>query len=183
MVMSSDHDLDPPPQAWLCPQCGQTVQHPENPHDHLLICPSCGHQFFVEQPTQTPTDLEPLVDSPPTDPHQDELDAARIRKHARMRQALYRSRSYALMGLGVCAVGVIHLMIQLLRGAYPPHRIALVWVIILTLLIGTRFFLRKMLAHQRELRNITPPVDPAQPPDFSTLSDGSQRVRNLEKLR
>jgi hypothetical protein len=56
-------------------------------------------------------------------------------------------------------------------------------VIILGLLIGTSFFFRKAAAYQREIRQLKPLADPVGPPDFSTLSDGSQRVRHLEDLR
>jgi hypothetical protein len=44
------------------------------------------------------------------------------------------------------------------------------------------FLLRQVAALNRELRQPAL-TEPAAPPDFSTLSDGSQRWKNLEDMQ
>ena len=121
---------------------------------------------------------------PPGDDRSAELDGLRIRQLATLRRAAYRSRSHAIIALLVCAVAVVHtsiLLAQHLRyfgwGWRPPVYIA----VILAAMYGVTFFWRRAVALHREAKQ-SHLETPTTPPDFSTLSDGSQRWKNLEDL-
>jgi hypothetical protein len=115
---------------------------------------------------------------------QAELDGVRIRRLAAARRALYRQRSYCIVAAGFCAVAAGELAWtaialfsaagwRLRPGAY------------LLLAMGSTFaaidFARRAVRlHRLAGRSALP--EPAAPPDFSPLGDGSQRWRNLEEM-
>jgi hypothetical protein len=132
-------------------------------------CPHCGEAFSVpREPAAAPADAE--------------LDAARIKKFAAVRRAAYRSRSYCVIGIGGCVVGAIDLVYHAVRvwGLGNVHGIAYI-IVALGLLWGAKHFAVLAAQHHREAkRSALPP--PTAPPDFSTLGDGSQIVRDLERM-
>ena len=120
----------------------------------------------------------------PADDRAAELDGMRIRQLASLRRAAYRSRSHAVIAMLLCAVAVIQagilLVEHLLQFGIAP-RVALYAAFVLVGGYGAVFFARRAIALHREAKQSrleTPNVAP----DFSTLSDGSQRWKNLENL-
>jgi len=115
----------------------------------------------------------------------DPMSAVRVRQLSAMRRGAYRTRSYCFIGLGLCAVAAVQLSIMAVR-----HVRALGWEwrplgylcgVAAAMMAGS-FLLRQVAALNRELRR--PAVtEPEAPPDFSTLSDGSQRWKNLEDMQ
>jgi hypothetical protein len=119
------------------------------------------------------------------DDRADELDGMRIRQLATLRRAAYRSRSHTVIAMLVCAVAVVQSMTLLVRhlvnygvGPWVPAYA----IFAIASIYGAIFFMRRAVALNRELHQVQ--IDrPTTPPDFSTLSDGSQRWKNLEDLK
>src|SRR5438046_2994861 len=114
-----------------------------------------------------------------------ELDGLRIRQLATLRRAAYRSRSHAIVAMLVCAAAVVqagYLLIQHLIHAGFSGRVLIYTGFILAGAYGAFFFSRRALALHREAKQ-SHLQDPSTPPDFSTLSDGSQRLKNLEEIQ
>jgi 8-oxo-dGTP diphosphatase/A/G-specific adenine glycosylase len=115
--------------------------------------------------------------------HNQELDALRIRQVARARQAAMRFRSYFLVGAGVCAVGAIDLLWRVISRLREPSREAAFYLPAAGVLawMGWRLSAKANRVGREAMARTAP--EPTAPPDFSTLSDGSHIVRNLEKLQ
>jgi hypothetical protein len=116
----------------------------------------------------------------------EQLNADRIRQLTRLRRATIRSRSWCLIGAVVGFVAAAELVFKIMQNFRYGHgrgflSAAFVLCAIASGVIAV-FFLRRCVELQREIR--TPILrDPPMPPDFSTLSDGSQRWKNLEEMR
>jgi hypothetical protein len=113
-----------------------------------------------------------------------ELDELRIRQIATLRRALYRSRSHAI----VVTIALLVVAVQLGWMTYSSHRRGSPKVAVALAIAGAaclagslHFWRRAAALHQEAKRTLL--IEPAQPPDFSTLSDGSQQWKNLEELR
>jgi hypothetical protein len=112
-----------------------------------------------------------------------ELDGRRIARVAKERQAALRAGSYCLVAAGGCAVAGADL------GWRAVRRIVLgEWVRPTVYLLAAGVFVwvcirfaRKAgrLRRQAREKSLT---EPTTPPDFSTLSDGSQFAKNLERI-
>jgi hypothetical protein len=114
-----------------------------------------------------------------------ELDGLKIRQLATLRRAAYRSRSHAVIAMVVCVVAVGQagvLLVQHLRQIGVGPRVPVYIAFIVAGAYGAIYFMRRALALHREATQ-TRVENPTSPPDFSTLSDGSQRWKNLEELR
>jgi hypothetical protein len=113
-----------------------------------------------------------------------ELDDQRIRQIATLRRALYRSRSYAIVALAAAAAVAVQLAIMtvtwLLRG-HPLGAAAMLVGSIACVLTSIHFYRRAASLHHEATQTHLPA--PIEAPDFSTLSDGSQRWKNLEDVR
>ncbi len=122
------------------------------------------------------------MSDPVDEPH---LDALRIRQATALRRSLYRSRAYAVVAAIACAAAAAQCAWLALR-----HARALGWgmrptVLIVLMLVagaGALFLARRASSLNREAGATVLP-EPGAPPDFSTLSDGSQRARNLDEVR
>ncbi|MGA3066808.1 MAG: hypothetical protein ABSF29_08180 [Tepidisphaeraceae bacterium] len=118
------------------------------------------------------------------DASQDELDGVRIRKLAALRRAAYRSRSYCIIAGVACGVGVVQLLDDALHDwDYDPDHLRPVayFAAAMVLVALGIVFLRWAIRLNREAKRSSL-APPGKPPDFSTLSDGSQRARNLENM-
>ena len=115
-----------------------------------------------------------------------ELSGLRIRQVTSLRRGAFRSRSYCIIGAAaclVCAIQLVVMMVKLARFHDARH-----WAMIggeallaLSAVWGCLALTRRAIAFHRELQK---PMleDPTTPPDFSTLSDGSQQVQALEQM-
>jgi hypothetical protein len=129
--------------------------------------------------------MEIIDDQPDEIERPAELNGGRIRQLAALRRGAIRARSWCLIAAGVCGVGAIQLVIFALRGirggGWKIRAICYLLVAVAGfVLMG--FFLRRAARLKREIGKSA--IGEAEGvPDFSSLSDGSQRWKNLEELR
>jgi hypothetical protein len=96
-----------------------------------------------------------------------------------------RSRSYAIVGGCACVVAAVKLVQMTVTDVRATG-----WSLTPLLLIGVailavwaaRHCFRRAAYWGRETNAIVLP-DPETPPDFSTLSDGTQHAKNLEQIK
>jgi hypothetical protein len=165
--------------AYFCPDCEFGLVGVENDPE-LLYCQRCDKHFAV--PAE---DRAKKHESRDATDRQDELDGLRIRQLASARRAAYRSRSYCVIAAMVCVVAVVQLAwngIALLRAAGWGMRPVSYFLFAILAGWGAAFFTRKAMELNREAKKSTLP-DPTTSPDFSNLSDGSERWKNLEDVR
>jgi hypothetical protein len=120
------------------------------------------------------------------EPVEDEhLDGLRIRQATVLRRSLYRSRAYAV----IAAIGCVAVAAQCAMLSYRHVRTIgwglrpVAFVVLMSCAIaGAIFFARRASGLNREAAATVEP-EAVAPPDFSTLSDGSQRARNLDEVR
>jgi hypothetical protein len=113
-----------------------------------------------------------------------DLSTARIRDLSAARRALLRVRSWCVVATLVCAVAVVQLawlIVQRVRGQGWFWEPILYAALIPVAAFWAISFARRAVAATRELRRSVQ-HDPDMPPDFSTLSDGSQQWKNLEGM-
>ena len=127
-----------------------------------------------------------MVDDPAEfDPRAAELDGLKIRQIALARRSAYRARSYALIGAFACLVIIaqlVYLIITQLRTAgLTVYALAYVLMIPLCGFASVYCFGR---AKRYLVEAMTTKLSkPANDPDFSPLSDGSQRWKELENIQ
>jgi hypothetical protein len=185
-----DEAGDQPDPSHPCPNCGNAVAS-STTDEAILQCAHCGTQFF--RPDDT---VEPQPDDSDRDaaqspaPADEELSGLRIRQIAALRRGAYRSRSYCIIGAATCLAAVINLALLIFH-SIVDSRLALrpigylvlgsYVVLIAVALWGVNYFVRRVIDLTRELGK-TLLEEPADPPDFSTLSDGTQHVKHLEEM-
>jgi hypothetical protein len=192
-----DHEAAPREEAAAmvqCPFCStrftpttiqiapEAIPSPVTPHDHLE---SSGDALFAVEDDLTDEGSPDSRDSHyRSSRRSNDLSTARIRDLSAARRALIRIRSWCVVGALVSGVAVaelgwllaLHVRQQgwfwkpVLYAALIP--LAGFWAV---------YFARRALVATEELRK---PVlqDPETPPDFSTLSDGSQQWKNLDGM-
>lgn len=154
----------------------------------LVRCANCGAQFFASAEA---VDLHVVDDTAEAqaaaaEDREQEIDGNKIRQLSAMRRGAIRARSWCLIVVVVCLVGAVELVIKTIENVWHARRWGLrptgfILFAIAGVIIAVYFFRRA-----RELkREIDKPAlqDPSKPPDFSTLSDGSQRWKHLEDMR
>jgi hypothetical protein len=174
----------PEPTIYHCPHCGGLVSVDGATNASTLQCPHCGDTFSIAGPDATESEI-------PDNPTRAEADARgegdlselHIRQVSTMRKAAYRHRSWLIIGAILCAVGFAQLVYLAIHGWHfglhkGPVAEAILAIVPLAILWRLLIRIRDL---GREIRQSRIP-DPATPPDFSTLSDGSQRWTNLEQM-
>lgn len=184
------HDPAEQPDAlsYQCPHCGQIVS-PQDPTQPIVNCPRCGQAFSIgdEQAVATSADADEEADARARAEiearREADLSEVRIRQVAGLRRGAYRSRSWLLIGAFTCVVAIAQLIHLTIRDWRLGMRLAVaIWLVLLVAVGCVLFyFARRIRAFNQEIRQTKLP-EPTTPPDFSTLSDGSQRWRNLEQL-
>jgi hypothetical protein len=181
--------LPPDPPATdpiLCPNCGQPATIKTDDSGSVIHCPACDADFVATSGEQTDGCAveweEPL---PTAEGADDELDGLRIRKLVRARRSAIRARTYAVVIL-ICSM---FMAVQLiLTDVQEVHLYGWdAWAILYTIFAGAMVITatvasRKAAALHRE-SNLSDMDEPERAPHFDDLSDGSQRVRNLEQIR
>ena len=174
--------------GYACPSCGHDFAVAAPPADGLVTCPACGAEFFA-----TPE----LSDEDRAEVERMELDqevrAQRLVGLKRNvvlleRRSLFRTRSYVIVAMGVCVVAALQLTVYTAqRWVFQGVglRVSLYLATIGVMLALAWLCLWKIWDLNEEIAKPAQ-KDPAEPPDFSTLSDGSQvldaAARNLERL-
>ena len=160
-----------------CPSCSQPVEVPLGPEEQVATCPHCGSEFTVPAATSDER-------SEPSS-REAELDSLRIRQLGAAKRAAYRSRSYAVIGVIFCAAAAGQLIwnaIARVRSTGWTIRPILFLVFAGLFVWLTIYLVRRAIELTREAKE-TRLEEPTAPPDFSHLSDGSQRWKDLENIR
>ena len=187
--MEEPSDYSPPPdvQRFNCRGCEKEIDVPIESLGTLVRCPHCGTQFFAAEDIAN-QDVVDDTSEPDSEiqRHDDELNSNRIHQFSSLRRGAIRARSWCLIAVVVCIVGAIQLVIWIVQDIWRQHRWGW-WATLYLLLIAAALkiaitFSRKAREFKRE---IDKPMleEPAQPPNFSTLSDGSQHWKNLENMK
>lgn len=181
---------DDPAISFVCPSCNETLEVDAVPQGGLLQCPHCGAEFFAtaeeseeDREEARRMELEQQV-------REERLVEMARNKVLLERRSLFRTRTYFIIGMGLCVAWAMQLTFFSARRAIIEHqglslRVCLYLATIVVTLFLSYLCLRRILAINAELAE---PVqkEPTKPPEFSTLSDGSQvlekAARNLEKL-
>ncbi len=194
-----------------CPACGQSVQASPGPVARLVECGNCGAHFIIpsDQGSVDPPEYFGPSDEEKNANAASELNSLRMRHIIVTRRSAIRSRTYCIVGAASCLMGTVKLIMMIVTDVktagwhLPQYAYA---IFVAASLYGAGFLARRAAYWQRESRaplfpqdkcpqcggdlrgatQICPkcgePVPHDQPPDFSTLSDGSQHARNLENL-
>jgi len=174
------------PDAFECPGCGQVVEATPGAVARLVDCPACEERFLIQAADgsmEIPETPE-LTDEEKAEARLGELDGLRLRHLVVVRRAAIRSRTYAVVGMVCCLMLVVKLVMMARdearvvgwhgrQGSFVACAVAA--------LAGAGYFARRAAYWGRESRAAKMP-EPEGPPDFSTLSDGSQHARNLEEM-
>lgn len=162
------------PMLYTCPHCGGEVEAAADGGE-LLGCPHCGGAFALPAENIATRAQENDHDQPQREA---ELDGLRIQQVVRGRRAAIRARSYCLIALLGCAVIAIQAAVMGVGHLRDRHffRTAMYLVTAIALAIAAWHFLQKTIELGKEAA-AQPPPDPQAPPDFTSLSDGSQHVR------
>jgi hypothetical protein len=172
-----------------CPHCGQGVAFTASDTPETLICPHCQAEFVVpalDGATDVAEPDESETDVGRADVTDEMISAIRVRQLSAERRATYRAGSYCVIAAGVCAVTIAQLAWMIIqhiktRGGWGIQCTGYLLFIALAAYAFLFFLLRARQFH-REAKHSSL-VEPSQPPDFSTLDDGSKRVTNLEEVR
>lgn len=170
-----------------CPRCGNEFQITAT--SPILQCPACGEQFFPPDPVEVPAETTESPEPKPSS--EEELSGMRIRQISVMRRASYRTRSYYIIGLGACVVIAIQLCLMIVRSIReaPLHfrtsslfAFTAYCLFLIGAIAGGFFFARRLLELQQEICQSLQ-KEPAAQPDFSSLQDGTQHIRELEQMQ
>jgi hypothetical protein len=161
--------------AVICPHCDQAVDVSAIESGAAVQCPHCQGEFV------RPVDVADETDRADREA---ELSNLRIRQISALRRGAYRSRSYCIVGvvaLTVAAVKLIIMTVHQVQFAGWQTRPVGYLLGAAAALMGAGFFAARAMELTREVAKPLL-VDPPGPPDFSTLSDGSQQVKHLEEM-
>jgi hypothetical protein len=169
-----------PPADYLCPHCGQPVPATAVATGPFITCPHCGQEFALpasDAPEPTTAEIQEEAEA--------QMDAMRVHALARGRRATIRVRSWLI----VATVGCIAIAGELIRKSVVAlhalgrlsSRTVIFFIFAAASLLAAAWLGRRAMAITRELAK--PLLDePETPPDFSTLSDGSQHWKNLDQM-
>jgi len=173
-------------RAFECPACGTVIDVAPGETAAVVSCPACGEHVLipaVDGSTELPQEEEAAERRAAE--RQSELDGLRMRHVIVTRRAAIRSRTYNVLGAALCVMGAVKLVIiavwEARRVGWHTEQGALVAMAVAAVFFGWHF-LQRARAWGRETRGGGIP-EPETPPDFSTLSDGSQHARHLEELK
>ena len=188
-VPAADDDAAPVALSFTCPSCGHAFEPAAVPAEGLLTCPACAAQFFG---TAEVSDEDRAAEE------QIRLEyEARARRIGDLhrnkvlieRRHQFRTRTYVVLGAAALVITAWQLCAFAAARNRATGSLGVRGAVYLALAVVAVGFLwpcvRKIRAMNRALA--TPVLtDPETPPDFSTLSDGSQlideEVKNLERL-
>ncbi len=183
----AEGNLPPEPsvEVFTCPHCQQEVAvDAVEPHP-FITCPYCGGEFAVPRAEPEEQD-EAEARRRDEEAREAELDGMKIKQISAGRRAAIRARTYLWVGIGGCIAIIGELIHKTYQRITYEHRWdlkAFAFVVgAIAALYGTGYFYRHAAAIGEELKQ---PLlkDPETPPDFSTLSDGTQRWKDLEDLK
>jgi len=176
--------------ALVCGQCGERIDIVETVPTR---CPRCGAEIVVGTDSEPQETGEIQVEAEedddcaaePDPAEEDELSSLRIRQVAALRRSANRSRSHCVVIATALLVGAGKLTVMTIQNVRSGGQriFSAAYVVAIALaLIFAGLLIRRIVELTRELKQ---PLlsDPLEPPDFSTLSDGSQHARHLAEMQ
>jgi hypothetical protein len=174
------------PIRFHCPGCNEQVEVSPESAGQLVRCPYCNTDFFASHEQSH----LPVVDD--TSPETAELDRQsafdklRIENYKALRMGAIRARSWWLIGLcmsllaGLDMIGKALIYISVFRqwGIEPVGRS----VVAALMLMFAKHARKRAAEFKKEIERSAIP-EPAAPPDFSPLNNGSDNWTNLENVR
>lgn len=180
---------EPEAGVYTCPHCSATVAIDPNQRGPFVICPECGVEFAI---SRLPEEDDPEARARAEDElaaRERELDAMRIRQLSTSRRAAIRAQGYWMVGICGCIGGLLLIVFDAVKYAQSKGaaRLSVFFVVRsvvggVGLIWGAIYFFRRWRLVGAELRK-SALVEPTTPPDFSTLSDGTQQVKYLEDVK
>jgi hypothetical protein len=179
-----DGENQAPANVYACPQCAQPVTIDREHGGPFVSCPHCGESFAIAtaEDASEPHDLDDELSRA----HDAELDGMRIRQLSVARRAAIRARTYLIIGVIVSLTGAEelsrHIVLSTLRKDASRLQRYLFAVTAVLAIYAARYLWIRFVEIGRELKR---PLleEPTEPADFSTLSDGSQRWKDLDDIR
>ena len=172
-------------ERFACPGCGEDVDVPAESAGKLVRCPYCSADFFASA-EQAHLDI---VDDSEPEPSAEEIEATfdskRIKNITKLRMSDVRARSWWLVGLFFGVFTVLAVIWNSVLDVRLHHWD--IWSTLRLLLIPPGVWLG--LHSKRQVKKFQTEIDkpmltdPATPPDFSTLDNGSERWRDLGNIR
>ncbi len=168
-----------------CPGCEEDLDIPNGALGNLVRCPYCNTDFFaadehihsaVVDDTPQPADVD----------REFEINRVRIRQYAALRRGAIRARSWWVVTQWTCLFTVVDILGQIFIYLTTWHRWGWAPTIGAAVLpaAGVLGFHARRHAKTLELEIKTSALaDPQQPPDFSTLSDGSDFLTRFDRIR
>jgi hypothetical protein len=180
---------EPDAGVYTCPHCSATVTIDPNQRGPFVICPGCGNEFAI---STAPEEDDPEARARAEDElasRERELDAMRIRQLSTGRRAAIRAQGYLMVGLCGCLGGLLLIVLDAVKHVHATGAARLSAFLILRSIVGVVgtiwgavYFFRRWRSIAAELRK-SALVEPTTPPDFSSLSDGTQQVKHLEDVK
>jgi predicted RNA-binding Zn-ribbon protein involved in translation (DUF1610 family) len=169
--------------AFECPGCGERVEAVVGEVARMVECPACGEALVIPGADGS-TDLPEAGGEEERGGESGELDSLRVRHMIVARRTAIRTRTYFVAGAVTCLTGVAEMVIMTVTEVravgWHVRQMGFVVAAVVGGWAGI-YSLRRAAYWGRQGRPVQIP-EPELPPDFSTLSDGSQHARNLEKL-
>jgi hypothetical protein len=169
-----------------CPGCNEEVEISPESAGKLVRCPYCNTDFFASHDQVN----QPVVDDTSSEIAElDRLaafDKLRIENFTALRMGAIRARSWWLIGLcmsllvALDMIGKALIFITVFRhwGLEPVLRA----VVAALMLMFAKHARKRAAEFKKEIERSAIP-EPADPPDFSPLNNGSDNWKNLENVR
>ena len=171
-----------------CPRCGSMVDSAPAANG-LVRCARCYAEFFAVAELSEEDRAEAERSAAEVLDRQQRLSDIHIKQIVVERRYQFRTRSYHVVALGVALALIYHLVDRLIRevrwaGWSARPLVCLGSAIVLMLFVRARWRSVRALnaALASPLADAKSQSEPATAPDFSTLSDGSQSWKNLERM-
>jgi hypothetical protein len=169
-----------------CPGCDEEVDIAADSHGQLVRCPYCNTDFFASA-EQSHLDVVDDTPQPMEVPSEEAaFDKHRVAMLVALRLGAIRARSWWVIGLFLSIMAILDALRRAALYAEVLHHWG-IWptIDILIALLAVRWAVhcwRRARELKREIDHSAIP-DPVTPPDFSTLSDGTDRWKDLENVR
>ncbi|HEY0007908.1 MAG TPA: hypothetical protein VGB55_04205 [Tepidisphaeraceae bacterium] len=170
-----------------CPYCGAAVEI--DPSAPIQKCPTCAQEFLLDTDDEEARNRAALeVLEYRATAHHERLDDRHIRAVQLELRSLYRSRTWMLV-LGFACLGGVGQMAWLAARnweqlqsdrivAYAVVLAGLAMIGFWSLGVANRY--RRQAEAEAEAHRLK--TAPTEPPDFSTLGDGSQFANRLDQM-